>query len=161
MLPRSLSFVLSIIVGCVALGGSAACTAESEDEGTSSSGDALSEKSNTIVLAVANTATEDTLDLDVGLTPGAARRIVSTRPFATITALRAIVSNPDMKLLLLYGQSQPIYGDAGADASADGHADASADGHADASADGRADASPDGRADASADGRADASPDAR
>ena len=144
MPSRSLSFVLSILVGCVALGGSAACTAEGGEEDASTSQDALSEKSNRVVLAVANTAEEDTLDLDVGLSPGTARRIVKTRPFATITALRAVVTNPEVKLLLLYGQSQPMYGDAGADAQADARTDAYADGGTDA----RADAYPDGGADA-------------
>jgi hypothetical protein len=135
MLSRSLSFFMSVLVGCVALGGSAACTAEGGDDDSSTSQDALSEKSNSVVLAVANTTDEDTLDLDVGLSPGTARRIVNKRPFATITALRAVVTNPEVKLLLLYGQSQLMYGDAGSDAHADGGTDARSDAYADGGTD--------------------------
>ena len=113
------------------------------------------------MLEVANTAAEDTLDLDVGLSPGTARRIVNKRPFATITSLRAVVTNPELKLLLLYGQSQPMYGDAGADAQADAHAEGGADASADAYADGGADAYSDGGADSAyPDGGADAHADA-
>jgi hypothetical protein len=87
---------------------------------------------------------------------------VNTRPFATTAKLRTVVSNAEVKLLLLYGQSQPMYGDAGADAHFDAQADAYADGGSDAHYEGGADAQADAYADGGVDAHSypDAAPDA-
>ena len=80
---------------------------ETEEEAEVSE-DHLTESSNRLLLAAANTLDEDTLDLDVGLGPDDAHRIVKRRPFASVEQVRRLLAPAQVRLLLDYAKRNGV-----------------------------------------------------
>jgi hypothetical protein len=107
--------LLFATLACLVTLGTAACGSTSSDESAEVGGEsALSEESNRLVLSVANSVDEDTLDLEVGLESKTARKIVEKRPFKDIDKLKEVTSKDDIKKLLAYGQAHGANGTNGA-----------------------------------------------
>jgi len=118
MSTRMRPFTLAALACLVALGTAACGSSGSEEATDQGSESALSEESNRLVLSVANTLDEDSLDLEVGLDSKTARKIVEKRPFKDIDELKEVTSKDDIKKLLAYGQAHGANGTNGANGKA-------------------------------------------
>ena len=85
--------------GCLGMSGSSNVTDAGDFE---ESQDDLTQRSDALVLAAANTLDEDVLDRDVGLGPDDAHAITTRRPFSRIESLKAILSPSWIRMLLIY-----------------------------------------------------------
>ena len=112
MLPRSrlasLAVLVCLGVGPFVVGSLGGCMANTTDEDVEASDNNLTEHSDALVLAAANTLDEDTLDLEVGLGPRSARTIVTRRPFKKVESLRAFLTSHEIRLLLDYAKAHGL-----------------------------------------------------
>lgn len=121
---RHLALLALMTVASTFASGAVVACADPQGDEVAGWDDELNEASNRIVLHVANTLSEDELDLDVGLGETAAREVVERRPFESVTVLRAILNVSQVKLLLRYGQAHANDGSAPAPGDGDAAADA-------------------------------------